>query len=240
VVTVNAAPAVPTITASGATTLCTGGSVTLTAASTTTGATYTWSLNGAPITSATAATYTANAAGNYTVTATSGTCSATSAATAITVTPLPTTPTITRNGFTLTSSSATGNQWYKDSNILTGETNATYTTTANGSYTVVVTDNGCASATSNALTITNTGVKDNMLQSKVAVYPNPSNGVFTVELPQAKGYTFMVTDLSGKLVKQQTASVGNNVLDMTGAAKGVYFLKVVSEAGSAVRKIIVE
>jgi len=68
-VTVNPAPATPVITASGPTTFCSGGSVTLTAP---TGfASYSWS-NGSPISGATASTFVATASGNYTVTVTNG------------------------------------------------------------------------------------------------------------------------------------------------------------------------
>jgi hypothetical protein len=80
VVTVNALPAA-TVTASGPTTFCAGGSVTLTASS---GASYLWS-NGAITPS-----ITANSSGSYSVTVTSAAgCSATSAATAVTVNPVP-------------------------------------------------------------------------------------------------------------------------------------------------------
>ncbi len=73
-----------TVTASGATTFCTGGSVVLTAASGS-GYSYQWQLGGTPITGATNAAYTASAAGSYNVVVTQGTCSATSATTVVTI-----------------------------------------------------------------------------------------------------------------------------------------------------------
>src|SRR5207248_1414424 len=92
VVTVNPNPATPTITPSGATTFCAGGSVTLTAP---VGFTYMWS------TGATTQSIVVSASGSYTVTVTDGnTCSATSAATVVTVNPNPATPTITPSGAT--------------------------------------------------------------------------------------------------------------------------------------------
>ncbi|HJQ22516.1 MAG TPA: HYR domain-containing protein [Blastocatellia bacterium] len=83
----------------------------------------------------------------------------------ITVTPTPATPTINAGGkttfcqggsVTLTSSSATGNQWYLNNNSIGGATGNTYNATASGSYTVVVTTNGCSSAPSAATTVTAT------------------------------------------------------------------------------------
>src|SRR5439155_22473624 len=82
-------PPTPTISASGPTTFCAGGSVTLTSSSATS---YLWS------TGATTQSIVVNASGNYSVTVTDGNgCSASSAATAVTVHALPT-PTITAAG----------------------------------------------------------------------------------------------------------------------------------------------
>ena len=96
-----APPAAPTISASGPTSFCQGGSVTLTA--TATGAvSYQWYLNGSAITGATTQTYTASNPGSYTATMTNsgGTTSAMSAQTSVTVYPLPATPTVTAGGNT--------------------------------------------------------------------------------------------------------------------------------------------
>ncbi|MFY9311125.1 MAG: T9SS type A sorting domain-containing protein [Bacteroidia bacterium] len=85
----------------------------------------------------------------------SGGTTVTSNAITVNITSVPT-PTITQNGPVLTSSSATGNQWYLNGNIISGATSQTYTTTQSGSYTVVVTSNGCTSAASAAVTVSST------------------------------------------------------------------------------------
>jgi len=54
----------------------------------------------------------------------------------------------TGNTVTLTSSSATGNQWYENGSPIGGATNQTYDAGEIGDYTVVVTINGCSSASS--------------------------------------------------------------------------------------------
>jgi hypothetical protein len=163
VVTVNPIPPTPTITPGGPTTFCAGGSVTLTSSSATGNQ---WHLNGNPIGGETNQTFVASASGNYTVVVTANGCtSAPSAATVVTVNPIPPTPTITPGGpttfcpggsVTLTSSSATGNQWFLNGNPIGGATNQTFVATASGSYTVVVTTNGCPSANSAATTVTAT------------------------------------------------------------------------------------
>ena len=82
----------------------------------------------------------------------------------VTVNAIPATPTITPDGSLnfcpgapisrlLTSSSATGNQWYMNGSPIGGAVNDTYTATTVGSYTVVVTAAGCSSAASAAVVV---------------------------------------------------------------------------------------
>lgn len=145
------APATATITATGSTTFCQGGSVMLTA---NTGVGYLWS-NGD-----TTKSITVSQAGSYTVTVTyAGGCTSTSAATAVTVNSA-TVPTVTASGPTsfcaggsvvLTSSTANAYLWSN------GATTKTVTLTQTGNYTVTITDaNGCK-ATSAPITVTNNG-----------------------------------------------------------------------------------
>ena len=153
--------AAPTITASGPITFCAGGSVTLTANAT--GATsYQWYLNGNPIGSANGTTYAAGASGNYSVTVTyPSACSAGSATTAVTVNPLPATPSITAGGpttfcnggsVTLTAPAGYNYVWSNSA------TTQSITVTTSGNYTVTVVDaNGC-SATSAPTTVTVTTI----------------------------------------------------------------------------------
>jgi hypothetical protein len=145
-VTVNSAPT-PTISANGSTTLCSGGSVVLTASS---GTAYLWS-NGATTNAITAST-----AGNYTVRVTqSSGCFATSAVTAVTIGSAPT-PTISASGpttlctggnVTLTASTGTAYLWSN------GATTNSITTSSAGNYTVRVTQSGGCSATSAITTV---------------------------------------------------------------------------------------
>ncbi len=146
---VNVAVSTPsaTITPSGPTTFCAGGSVTLTANA---GASYLWS-NGA-----TTQSIVVNATGSFTVTVTDGAgCSATSAATGV-VALAPTVPTITPGGpttfcdggnVTLTASAGASYLWSN------GATTQSIVVTTSGSYSVTVNDGSCNS-TSSPVTVT--------------------------------------------------------------------------------------
>jgi hypothetical protein len=165
VVTVNAVPTAPTVSTNAPTTFCDGGSVTLDSG---VASGNQWYLNGSPIGGATSQTYGATVSGDYSVTVSANGCtSGESSPLTVTVNPSPATPTITPGGptafciggsVTLTSSTASGNQWYVDGNPIGGETNQTYLASSSGLYTVVVTANGCDSLASAATTVTATAV----------------------------------------------------------------------------------
>lgn len=155
-------PPTPTITPNGPTTFCAGGGVTLTSSSASGNQ---WSLNGNPLGGATTQSLVVTASGDYTTTVTNAfqCASAASAITTVTVNPLPPTPTVTPGGpttfyaggsVTLTSSNASGNQWYLDGNPIGGASSQQYVATASGDYSVVVTSTGCSSASSSAITVT--------------------------------------------------------------------------------------
>jgi hypothetical protein len=151
----------PVITANGSTTICQGSSVTLNSSA---GAAYQWYKDGSMITGATANSYTATAAGNYTVRHTAGGCQSDHSDTiTVVTTPLPASPIISASGpvdfcqaanAVLTSSAASGNQWYKSGVAIPGATGTSYTATSAGSYRVTTTDNTCTSLPSQAIIVT--------------------------------------------------------------------------------------
>ncbi|MFA6959030.1 MAG: M36 family metallopeptidase [Thermoanaerobaculia bacterium] len=215
-VTINPAPATPTITPGGPTTFCAGGSVLLTSSSATGNQ---WYLDGNPIGGETNQTYSAIASGNYTVVVTTSGCSsAASSATTVTVNPIPATPTITPDGpttfcaggsVTLTSSSATGNQWYLNGNPIGGETNQTYVASGAGDYTVVVTTSGCSSAPSATTTVT--------------VNPNPDATITAPGsvLQGSSGHTASVADAGAGAT--YTWGATNGIIDSGNGTNSISF-----------------
>jgi hypothetical protein len=227
-VTINPTPATPTITPGGPTTFCQGGSVNLSSSSATGNQ---WYLNGNPIGGATNQVFNVTAAGNYTVVVTSANCSsAASAITTVTVNPTPATPTITPGGattfcaggsVTLTSSAASGNQWYLNGNPIGGATNNTYSATASGNYTVVATALSCPSAPSAAKTVT--------------VNPNPDATITTAanECTGSTGNTASVANAGAGATYNWgitngtiTGGTGTNSITYTAGAPGTLTLQV--------------
>jgi hypothetical protein len=83
------------------------------------------------------------------------------------------------------------------------------------------------------------GVKDNNLENMISVFPNPSQGNFTVNVP-ASEYALQVTDLTGKVILQQSGNGAQAQVDLSKAAKGIYLLKLTSQGKTAVRKLLVD
>jgi len=70
------------------------------------------------------------------------------------------------------------------------------------------------------------------------LYPNPTNGKVHIVLEQAAGYTIVA--LNGQVLQKGNLSIGNNELNLSKLSKGLYFVKIKTDNGSAVKKIIIE
>jgi|GEM_PF-1694989 len=158
----------PVILADGNTTFCEGDSVVLKA---TTGPNivYQWKKDGQVIDNAIAAEYTATQSGSYTVEVTQNNCNRMTSQPVVVKVNTTFAPTITASGSTvlcdrsdllLSASIGSGYtyQWQKDGIYLPGKQDATLSVTEAGEYSVVVSHNGCGSALSNVIRITNSTV----------------------------------------------------------------------------------
>ncbi len=238
--TISAAPTVG-VAAGGPLSFCAGGSVTLTASGATA---YQWS------TGATTPSITVTTGGTYSVTGRTGigptACTSAPISRAVVVTALPATPTVTAapqpSGLViLTSSAATGNQWYRNGALIPGATAVTLTVSAaaqNGTYTVRTTGTGgCLSAASVGRVVTITGTAaDVAAVPAMALAPNPAHGsvALTGAAPRAE---LTVFDATGRRLRTTTADAdGAATLDLTGLAAGVYTVRT----GAAVRRLVVE
>jgi hypothetical protein len=237
-VTVTTPPARPTITTSGSTTICAGGTVTLTSSV----ANCKWS------TGATTPSITVTNAGSYTVKADNEGClSSSSLAKTVVVNALLTTPTISVIGspnlnpggsVTLTSSSGTVNRWS------TAATTRSIKVTTAGIYTVMV-PGTCSSAWSTGVTVTSGSSQPTRFAettqkgatSKIAIYPNPSKGVFNVD-SDTDG-DFYIANQLGQVVKEfKVIKNSANAINVENLSDGLYFVKNLNQNKS--NKLIIK
>ncbi len=103
-----------------------------------------------------------------------------------------------------------------------------YTATQNGSYAVVLTENGCVD-TSACVEITNVGIVENNFGDKFMASPIPTHGDFSIDLGDVYSNTIVsVFDANGKLIETESFSQ-SQFLNMTiSAPAGVYHVRVYS------------
>ncbi len=162
----------------------------------------------------------------------------------ITVYSTPAFPTITVTGDILTSSYASSYQWQLNSVDIPGATNQSYTATQTGYYTVIITDeNGCVSSTTVFVEVT--GVESVDGDFGFSVYPNPSNGNFTIQFSEPAFSELIsievINALGQKIFFIDKASLFHfdNKIDFRISTNGIYFLELTTDQLLFKRKIIV-
>lgn len=230
-------PPQPTINPSGNVAFCQGQNAQLSAPSGFTS--YQWS------NSAATQNITVSTGGNYTVRVTNnqGYISPWSAPKNVTVHSNPPVPTIAVNGNVLTSSSATGNQWYHNGNLIQGATQQNYTTQQNGNYHVVVTNANNCSSQSSQVSVNVTSISEIEKVGITAIYPNPTSGELNIQFSDNQSNVRLeLYDISGKLVKHYSLnSIAPNSVEtfnLDNVVNGVYTLRILTNENQATYRVV--
>lgn len=221
------------VTPSNDTAICAGATLTL-SSNTADGLSYSWLMNGQPVSNASGTTLQVTAAGSYAVVLNNGNnnCTDTSTAINVTVNPAPV-PTISANGNVLSvTGSYTTYQWNLGGQAINGATNSTYTSTEDGQYTVTVTNATGCSGTSAILPL---GIANINAGTAIAIYPNPATSIVNISAPQDTRVS--VSSVDGRELMQQ-ANV--KTIDLSGYADGVYIIKLSDRNGNTltIQKLI--
>lgn len=134
-------------------------------------------------------------------------------------------------------------QWLDCDNgyaVIAGETAQSFTATANGNYAVELTENGCVD-TSACVAINTVGLLENTFGEGFSLYPNPTQGDFSIELGEVySSVEVRMTDLTGQLIRSeeyQSTDLVNVIFD---EPKGMYILMIRADDHMAVLKLIKE
>ena len=103
----------------------------------------------------------------------------------------------------------------------------------NGPRSGLLTSQGCEQPSS---------IHDIAFANSISIFPNPSNGNFTVAVDLKGATTVSVTlvDILGATIKELgTLSKGNTTISVSELSSGAYFLKVSNASRSAIKKIFV-
>ena len=233
-ITINALPAV--IASASTQNVCAGSDVVLTGS----GAdSYTWNNNVSD-----GVAFSPNESGYFTVTGLDNTtlCANTDSV-LITIIELPDTS-VVMNGNQLGAVLAGADyQWLDCDNgfaVLNGENGQTFTPTVAGNYAVSVIQNGCAD-TSSCYNVMAVGVNEEVSAEPVLLlYPNPSAGQFQMITNLTEPALVEVFSVSGQLIHVSANTTSNEVIDVTGADNGIYYVRFTTSQLNLMRQIIIQ
>ena len=130
-------------------------------------------------------------------------------------------------------------QWFECSTTNTLETNATYAPTQSGNYQVVVTNAIGCSDTTECINFSITGINETS-ERQIHVYPNPSSGIFQINLEASTNGFIQVLDMQGKIVLELRTTTNRFELDLSLFSDGVYTLRATTETGSITHQLMLQ
>ena len=224
--------ALPNVGAGQDQTVCAGESVTLNGSGANS---YAWNNNvidGVP--------FTPTATGQYSVTGTGSNGCSNQDNVNVTVNALPNAIVISADPVTLVASPAGATyQWI---NCATGQAiadadNDSLVATSNGGYAVIVTNASGCSDTSECTIVDQVGIYFPE-SAFIGLYPNPTNGIVTLELPADDGAIANVFDSQGKLIMSISNAKNGEQFDLSTLSTGVYTFRVTLNNLTHIQKVV--
>lgn len=134
----------------------------------------------------------------------------------------------TPSGGTFSGTSVTGSQF--DPSVGAGTHDVYYSFTDG---------NGCSATDTLSLIVSACVGIQEQAASELLLFPNPTSGTFTIELPE-NGSLVVVTDMLGNIVYSERAlHSGKNQVELGDQAAGVYFVKVTAGDRTAVSRLVI-
>ena len=137
-------------------------------------------------------------------------------------------------------------QWIDCSNgfsMIAGETGQAFTAAVNGDYAVIVTQNGCVD-TSSCHTVMSVGIESAGNANSFSIYPNPAASNISIEITASASQEaeIMLFSSAGQLVAIERVNLiaGKNTREYNTQeyARGVYFIKLISEGNVIIKKLV--
>ncbi|HHC80111.1 MAG TPA: T9SS type A sorting domain-containing protein [Flavobacteriia bacterium] len=80
---------------------------------------------------------------------------------------------------------------------------------------------------------------DTFQEAGIRIYPNPSNGIFNIEGPNAEEVkTLIIYDVFGKKIHTQSLNTDNTRINLARFSEGLYFFTIISDSKVYLKKVI--
>ena len=149
---------------------------------------------------------------------------------------------VSQSGATLTANqSGAQYQWFNCStnSAISGAINQSYTATGNGSFAVRVTSNNCVDS-SICLQVISVGLDEQERVDAMKIYPNPSEGEFTLQFDNGIIRDIIIYDVNGRVVKEMLNSSKEQVIFDLNLSQGMYFVKIKTDSKVNVLPIVIQ
>jgi len=151
---------------------------------------------------------------------------------------------VTQNGNTITANSVGSTyQWLDCDNgntPIAGATSADYTATTNGSFAVEITNGSCVDS-SVCTTIAGIGFDEIENDLGFRIYPNPSQGLVTLELNGLSNSVLTIYSLDGKIIINNMPITDMiNEISLIGVESGVYLVSLSNDSSQKTVRLIIE
>jgi len=83
----------------------------------------------------------------------------------------------------------------------------------------------------------NANTIEELILSQVKVFPNPSNGLFNINV-KSDNWSFSLFDMSGKLISMENVSETTKQIDIQTLETGIYLMKIELGGSSVYKKVI--
>jgi hypothetical protein len=151
----------------------------------------------------------------------------------------PATPIVSANGNELYTSLYDTYQWYVGSTAL--GTDSSEVALSSGVYTVVVTNSDGCEATSAPYNFVLTSIASHTTKNELSLYPNPSNGLFTIDLGEVnKKVSITIYNVVGKIISQHEYTNTNKpLIDISNQTNGSYFITIKTDNQTITKKVAI-
>lgn len=124
---------------------------------------------------------------------------------------------------------------------VSGETGRSFTPSISGNYALEITDAGCVD-TSGCYFVSPIGIRETPHDLPVTIYPNPATTHLNIDFDRSQqNVQVELFSINGGNVFSQERREGKNLqIDLQSLSAGIYFLKMKTEEGVSLKKIVKE